>query len=118
MIAGDIIDHFGLRRYFRAVHGSELDGTNAIKADLIAHILATEPVESGRTVMIGDRLHDIEGAKANAVAAIGVLWGYGDRAELDQAGAARIASHPRQLGGLIASLLAVEGTQPTMPAAI
>jgi phosphoglycolate phosphatase len=103
--AGDIIDHFDLRRYFQVLHGSELDGSNAAKADLVRHILATEPIEAGNAVMIGDRSHDMLGASANGVAAIGVLWGYGDRAELTQAGAAGIAGRPSELPDLVDRIL-------------
>ena len=87
--AGDIIDHFDLRRYF-AGRCTVPSSTGAIRprATSCAHILATEPIEAARTVMIGDRSHDIVGASANGVAAIGVLWGYGDRHELKGAGAA------------------------------
>jgi phosphoglycolate phosphatase len=99
--AGEIIDHFDLRRYFAAVHGSELDGSNAVKADLIAHILSTENIDASQAVMIGDRSHDVVGARANGVASIGVLWGYGDRQELLDAGANHIASSPSDLPRLI-----------------
>ncbi len=101
----EIVEHFGLMSYFSAVHGSRLDGSNANKADLIAHIIATEKLDPERTVMIGDRLHDVVGASANSVRTIGVLWGYGDRAELEAAGAARIAERPEQLPELVAELL-------------
>jgi phosphoglycolate phosphatase len=103
--AGEIIDHFGLRRYFRVVHGSELDGQNSVKAELISHILAVEALDARRTVMIGDRSHDVAGANANGVLAIGVLWGYGDQQELETAGAARIIASPAELRGSIAALL-------------
>jgi phosphoglycolate phosphatase len=103
--AGDIIDHFDLRRYFQVLHGSELDGSNAAKGDLVRHILETERIEAGNAVMIGDRLHDMVGAGANGVAAIGVLWGFGDRAELTQAGAARIAMRPAELPDLVDEVL-------------
>jgi phosphoglycolate phosphatase len=99
--AGDIIDHFGLAQYFDALHGSELDGRNALKGDLVRHILATERIEPGNAIMIGDREHDIHGANANGVAAIGVLWGYGDRTELERAGAHLIATRPKELPELI-----------------
>ena len=71
----------------RSLHGSELDGRNAAKGDLVAHILATERLDAANTVMIGDRSHDIVGASANGVASIGVLWGYGDWRSLTAAGA-------------------------------
>ncbi|MBN9065081.1 MAG: HAD hydrolase-like protein, partial [Rhizobiales bacterium] len=80
-----------------AVHGSELDGRNSEKTDLIRHIIQQEAVEPATSVMIGDRMHDIVGANANKVASIGVLWGYGDRAELEGAGAGRIAERPEDL---------------------
>ena len=48
-------------------------------------------------VMIGDRYHDIEGAKQNNLKSIGVLYGFGDREELEQAGADYIAETPPQL---------------------
>jgi len=100
----DIIDHFGLTRFFRHVHGSEADGTRADKGELIAYILKTEGLDPARTVMIGDRLHDVVGAAKNGVPAIGVLWGFGDRAELEGAGAARVAGQPAELKGMIAEL--------------
>jgi phosphoglycolate phosphatase len=103
--AEDIIDHFDLRRYFAAVHGAELDGRNSAKSDLIAHILATEPIAAARTIMIGDRSHDMIGAGANGVAGVGVLWGYGDRAELEGAGAARIAGRPEELPQMVGELV-------------
>ncbi|MEI5680309.1 MULTISPECIES: HAD hydrolase-like protein [unclassified Mesorhizobium] len=103
--AGEIIDHFDLRRYFNVVHGSELDGRNSVKGDLIAHILAVEPIDPARTVMIGDRSHDVVGAKLNGIETVGVLWGYGDRKELEEAGAARIAKRPAELRQLIGALL-------------
>lgn len=99
--AAEIIDHFGLACFFDAVHGSELDGTNSVKADLVAHILAQEGIAAGQAVMVGDRSHDIVGAKANGVSSVGVLWGYGDRRELQDAGATRIASSPADLADLI-----------------
>jgi len=101
----EIVEHFGLAPYFRRVHGSRLDGSNANKAELISHIILTEKIDPTRTIMIGDRLHDIVGAAANGVRTIGVLWGYGDRTELEAAGAARIAERPEQLPGLVAELL-------------
>lgn len=97
--AAEIIEHFGLGGYFHAVHGSELDGSNSVKAELIAHILADEDLDAANAVMIGDRSHDIVGARANGVASIGVLWGFGDRAELVEAGADHIAARPAELAG-------------------
>ena len=103
--AGDIIDHFDLRQYFQVLHGSELDGRNAEKGDLVAHILATERLDPANAVMIGDRSHDIVGASANGAASIGVLWGYGDLPELTAAGATRIAAAPAELPAIVGEVL-------------
>lgn len=99
--AGDILEHFGIERFFDGLHGALPDGTNADKAPLVARILATRGVAAERAVMVGDRSHDIAGAAANGVAAIGVLWGYGDRAKLERAGARAIAARPPELPVLI-----------------
>jgi phosphoglycolate phosphatase len=101
----DIIDHFGLAPFFRRVHGSALDGSRADKGELIRYILLTEGLDPRRTVMIGDRLHDAHGAARNDVLMIGVLWGFGDRAELEGAGAARIAANPAELPDMIGGLI-------------
>jgi phosphoglycolate phosphatase len=85
--ANRIIDHFELRQFFGHVYGSELTGERGNKGDLIAHVLQSTGLTSADAWMIGDRLHDIRGAKLNDLHAAGVLWGYGSRAELEQAGA-------------------------------
>jgi len=101
----DIIDHFGLASFFLKVHGSALDGARADKGELIRHILDAEGLDPSRTVMIGDRLHDAHGATKNDVKAIGVLWGFGDKSELEEAGVARIAASPAELPGMVRDLI-------------
>jgi phosphoglycolate phosphatase len=85
--ANQIIDHFELREFFGHVYGSELNGERANKGELIAHVLSSEGLSSDDAWMFGDRLHDIRGAKLNGLRAAGVLWGYGSKDELTQAGA-------------------------------
>ena len=97
VFAKRIVAHFDLGQYFRAVHGSELDGTNSDKADLIAHILKDEQLSPAETIMIGDRKHDMIGAKANQIRGIGVLWGYGTKDELEAAGAQACIHLPEAL---------------------
>jgi phosphoglycolate phosphatase len=84
--AAEIARHFGLSRYLRGVYGAELTGERSVKAELIAHLLEQEGIPGG-SVMIGDRRHDIDGATAHGLPALGVLWGYGSREELQAAGA-------------------------------
>jgi phosphoglycolate phosphatase len=95
--ARQIIGHFGLERFFHNIYGSELDGTRADKGQLIAHVLEQEQIHPPEAVMVGDREHDIRGAIANAVRPIGVLWGYGSREELTQAGASLLCDTPDSL---------------------
>jgi phosphoglycolate phosphatase len=101
--AGKIVEHFGLRDFFGTVFGSELDGTRSAKADLISHILETEDLSASDVVMIGDRKHDLIGANANNVASIGVLWGYGDQAELQSEDPIGIAQRPQEILDIIDS---------------
>lgn len=97
VFAARILEHFALRPYFDAVYGSELDGTRSEKGALIAHILSKEAVVATEAVMIGDRRHDMAGARRNGVRPYGVLWGYGSRAELEGAGAVRCLVSPAEL---------------------
>ncbi len=99
-----IITHFDLDRYFTSVNGSELDGTRANKAELIAHILVRQNISSADTVMIGDREHDMVGAQKNNVPAIGALWGYGTGKELMNSGATLCARVPHLLVEMIETL--------------
>ena len=93
--ADRIIDHFGLRHHFAHVFGSELDGTRTDKADLLAYALVETGMDRSRAIMIGDRSHDMVGARKNGMKAIGVLYGYGSLTELTEAGAHHLcAAHP------------------------
>jgi phosphoglycolate phosphatase len=87
VFANTIIDHFQLREYFSHVYGSELSGERSNKGELIAHVLRSEGISPASAWMIGDRLHDVLGAKRNDLRVAGVLWGYGSRDELSEAGA-------------------------------
>ena len=89
--ARQIAAHFGLEPYFRLISGSTLDGRRTTKADVIRHALGELEIAPREAVMIGDRRHDVEGAAATGLAAIGVLWGYGSREELQTAKPAFIA---------------------------
>lgn len=101
--AGRIVKHFGLMDFFGKVYGAELDGTRSAKAELIAHILSEENIKSSETVMVGDRKHDLVGANANAVAGIGVLWGYGSREELAAENPVLIADRPQDIAAYFAT---------------
>ncbi len=84
VFALDIIEHFHLSKYFKAIYGSELDGTRKDKADVISYCLKQENISYQDCVMIGDRMHDIIGAHKNNIPCIGVLYGYGDIDEFNE----------------------------------
>ena len=94
VFAERIIDHFGLRDHFERVFGSELDGTRVDKSHLLEYALKQASVDPARTLMIGDRSHDMVGAKNNGMKRIGVLYGYGSRDELLEAGAHHVCATP------------------------
>jgi phosphoglycolate phosphatase len=97
VFASRIVTSLGLADGFRAVYGTEPDGSLDDKADLIAAVLHAEALDPRHTVMVGDRSHDVIGAHANGMRAIGVLWGYGGRAELEAAGADALLDTPEDL---------------------
>ncbi|MBS0408637.1 MAG: HAD hydrolase-like protein [Proteobacteria bacterium] len=104
VFAERILEHLGLIDRFDGVHGSEPGGALDHKAALIAEVLRREGLAAARCLMVGDRRHDAEGARANGVAAVGVLWGYGDRTELEAAGVSRLAARPDELVAVVAGL--------------
>ena len=93
-----VLNYFDLMQYFDCVVGATFDGTLNYKADVIKAALERGKVaDINNAVMIGDRYHDIEGAKENNLKSIGVLYGFGDREELEQAGADYIVETPTEL---------------------
>lgn len=90
--ADRIVDHFGLREFFPYVYGAELSGGLGTKSELVAAALNGEDLLPREACMIGDREHDILGARAHGVLAIGVSWGYGSRGELEAAGADHVVA--------------------------
>lgn len=87
-----ILDYFGLEGYFDFALGSELDGTRTAKADIVSEVMAHfSGGDLKKFVMVGDRSHDVIGARSNGIDSIGVLYGYGSREELVESGASYIA---------------------------
>jgi len=80
-----ILEHFDLLKYFEYPYGSELTGERTNKGDLIAYILEKEQLNPDQCLMIGDREHDILGARKNGIETIAVEYGYGSVEELDEA---------------------------------
>ncbi|WP_262270472.1 HAD hydrolase-like protein [Microvirga yunnanensis] len=105
--AEKIIEHFGLTDLFERVYGADLEGKFDDKGLLIEHIIGVEQIEPRRTIMVGDRANDMLAAGRHAIPAVGTLWGYGDEAELMQAGATSLCPTPYDLAGIVRDLLPI-----------
>jgi phosphoglycolate phosphatase len=96
--AEQIIEHHGLIGYFDLIVGSNLDHTRVAKTEVIAHALAERPgIAGGTIVMVGDREHDVIGARNNGIDAIGVSYGYGTAEELHASGAIAVVGSVTEL---------------------
>ena len=96
--AVEILRHFGLYDYFDIIAGASMDESRNKKADVIAYAISQmKNPDLSRMIMIGDREHDILGAKQIGIDSIGVLYGYGDRAEHEKAGATYIAEKVKDI---------------------
>lgn len=104
VFAKRIIEHFQLTTLFDGIYGSELDGTRSDKGELINRILQLEQLSPQTTVMIGDRQHDMIGAKCCNLMTIGVTYGYGTAEELIAHGADYLAHTPAEILTLLASV--------------
>lgn len=95
-----ILERFGLAEFFAVIAGSTLDETRSAKRDVIEYALASAGVsDRSKTVMIGDRSYDIEGAKQTGLASMGVLYGYGSADEF--ADADHIAETPADIADIL-----------------
>lgn len=102
-----ILEKFELAPYFSFVSGSEFDGRRNAKAEVIDYALSHFGItEEGKEacVMVGDRRHDIEGAKACSIASLGVRFGYAAPGELEEAGADSIAEDVEDMKRILLSL--------------
>lgn len=96
-----IIRHFDLEGYFTFIVGSNLDGSRTRKSEVIEAALKKLGINDlADVVMIGDRKHDIMGAKEVNVDSIGVVYGYGSFDELKKAGADHVVNSVNELSML------------------
>lgn len=105
VFAEKILEHFNLKKYFDFISGSNLDNTRTKKADVISYALEQQRINNmSEIIMIGDREHDIIGAKALNIESIGVLHGYGSYEELSSSGADYIVKDVSELKSLLLTL--------------
>ena len=96
----DILEHFGLAKYFDRICGATMDGSRSKKADIITYLLQCADTTAD-AIMVGDTAYDVIGAKAHGMPAIGVSWGYGKVEDMEAAGAAGIAHSMDELFDLL-----------------
>lgn len=98
LFAFQILEHFNLSKYFDFICGSLMDESRSEKSEVISYALGkckNPPPE--KILMIGDRKHDILGAKKNGIKSCGVLFGYGSKEELENSGADFICKNIKEL---------------------
>lgn len=108
VFARRILEHLKLAILFDGIYGSEQGGVLDHKPELISHILSQHALTPSSCVMVGDRHYDIIGANTNKIRALGVLWGYGTRDELETAGAYKLVTEPAFLPEATLALAGVE----------
>ena len=98
-----VLDHFDLTHHFVMIGGAQLDGTNSKKPDVINYVFDEMDIhpDSHRIIMIGDRSHDVHGAKHHGIPVIGVEWGYADPGELEAAGADYVVGSVAELRAIL-----------------
>jgi len=84
VFAVTVLNHFDLKDYFNSIHGSDMSADNKPKDKLITDAILMNGLNKNECVMIGDRYHDIRGAKTNGIDSIAVTYGYGSMAELEK----------------------------------
>jgi len=103
LIATQLLEHVGLRDAFDAVHGAPMGPEVEEKRTTLARALMQSGTPAGAAIMIGDRSHDVAAGRACGTRTVGVLWGAGDREELERAGADRVVSAPDELVPILLS---------------
>ncbi|MDD6728172.1 MAG: HAD-IA family hydrolase [Eubacteriales bacterium] len=86
-----LLDHFCIKSYFDVICGVSFTADCESKANIITRCVKELDIPGNEILMVGDKSYDIEGAKANLIDSVGVLWGYGNRIEFAQSGAKFVA---------------------------
>ena len=101
LFSKQILEHFALTRYFDFIGGAAMDESRATKVEVLSYALQELQVDPAKAVMIGDRENDIEAASLLGTESIGVLYGYGSKEELSNAGAKFYADTPMDICRII-----------------
>ena len=100
-----IVKHFDIEKYFDFIGGAHMDGRRTDKKEVIEYVLENCNVsDHDEVIMVGDRKYDVTGAHELGIKCIAVLFGYGSKEELTEAGADYMAETPDKVAELIESL--------------
>ena len=102
--ARQILDRYGIAKYFSYIAGSNIDESGSNKDEVVAYALSSLKIPDGEkesVLMVGDRRHDVAGAAKNDIDCVGVLYGYGSKEELEKAGAKYIVRDIDELKALL-----------------
>lgn len=95
-LAREILKNFRLDSYFEYIAGATIDHSRESKGDVLKYLLGMTGSPAD-TVMVGDTIFDVAGAHEQNIPCIGVSWGYGDKEDMQGAGAEYIADSPEEL---------------------
>jgi phosphoglycolate phosphatase len=97
-----IVEHLGVAGLFETIGGDEPDGSLRTKALVIDKVLRRLGNPEPRAVlMVGDRSHDVIGARAHGIDCVGVGWGYAAPGELEHAGAVAVCATPAGIAQIV-----------------
>ena len=103
-----ILKEKGLADYFDFIGGASMDEARVNKDDVIRYVLEENCIseeEKPSVIMVGDREHDVYGAKKTGLSVIGVLYGYGSREELQSAGTDYLCETPEETAKLLKGMM-------------
>lgn len=102
VLAEQVLEYFQLDSFFAFVSGAELNGDRSEKSEVLRYAFEKNDIQDlSRCVMVGDRKHDILGARAVDIDSVGVEYGYGGYAELSEAGATYTVKSMNELSDLL-----------------
>jgi len=92
-----MLDKADLSKYFYFINGASFDESKRTKSAVIAETIEVNGFLKEKILMVGDRENDVTGAHKNGIDVLGVLYGYGDREELEKAGCEILADTPKEV---------------------
>ena len=100
--AVEILKHFEIYDFFDFVAGATMDETRTDKGEVIKYAIDSLGIcDTSEIIMVGDRKYDIEGAHKLGIKAIGVMYGYGSKEELQNAKADYIVENTKEIEDII-----------------